>query len=497
MPIVPAANATPPFVVALDVGTFSVRALLFDRCGNAVEGVEGRRPCPMRSTPEGGGEVDAEELLDRVCQALDDLFLQAGELAAGIKGVALSTFWHGLLGVGPDDRPITPVYTWAVPRCEAAHTLGELLDEDAVHARTGCRFYPSYVPAKLLRIYQLNPELFYSASRWLSFGDYLCLRLFGRAVTSISMASGSGLFDVHACEWDRELLHTLSVRPDQFPYVADLDAPLQGLQSPHAERWPALKDVPWTPPLGDGACNSIGSGCLTPERLALMISSSGAMRVTQNAERFPIPPELFGYRIDRRRYVLGGGLSDGGNLVDWIRATFRVLPPEDLEEELAEMEPDGHGLTLMPFLGGGRAPGWMGDAQALLMGLRLTTRPIEVLRAGLEAIACRFSVLYQGLRPSVPQVKEIVASGRAVLCSPSWLQILADALGEPVAACAEQEATGRGAALLLLESIGELKSLEDAPPVLSQTFAPDPERHQRYQAAIDRQRRYYNLLASE
>jgi gluconokinase len=158
------------------------------------------------------------------------------------------------------------------------------------------------------------------------------------------------------------------------------------------------------------------------------------------------------------------------------------------------MEPDAHGLTILPFLAGERAPGWAGHARATIHGLSLATTPLEILRAGLEAVAYRIAVVFKLLRQLLPSEPQVVASGGALLHSSAWLQIMADALGRPVAVSEVQEASGRGTALLALEALGILKDLSEVPDFIGPVFEPDLERHERYLKAIERQKALYEKL---
>jgi gluconokinase len=483
------------FALTLDVGTSSVRALLFAPDGRHVPGVEGREACVTRATPDGGVEIDAEDLVARAARSVDAALAAAGGRPIGAVGSC--TFWHSVLGIDAAGDPVTPVYTWADMRGDARRSLGARLDERAFHARTGCLFHASYPPAKLLWISETRPDVFRRAARWMSFGEFLFFRLFGRAVCTYSMASGAGLLDVHARRWDAPILRALGVPEERLWPLGDVGQALQGLREPYASRWPALKDVPWCPPVGDGGCNSLGSGCSTADRVAVMLGTSGALRASWKAERVEIPWGLFCYLASRERYVMGGALSNGGNLVEWVRGAFRLGEPEAVEREIAAMPADAHGLTFLPFLAGERSPGWSPDARGMLLGLRLATRPIDVLRAGLEAVAIQFGLLHGLLSKAVPAAREVVASGGGFVNSPAWTQILADVLNRPVALSAEPEASSRGAALLAMEALGWIRSAEDLPAALGRTFEPDAGRHAAYRAASDRYaKRYEQLVAS-
>jgi gluconokinase len=484
---------TPPaeFVLTLDVGTSSVRALLFDRAARHVDGLEARRTHAVTTTPDGGAELDPRSLLREVEEVVDEILAKAGPRARQIGAVACCTFWHSVLGVEEDGAPATPVLTWGETRgAGKADELRKKLDEKRYHARTGAFFHPLFLPPKLLWL----PERTRTKQRLMSFGEFLYGELFGRTLCTVSMASGTGLLDINACDWDGEILQALGVSVDQLSPLGDVKDAFTGLREGYAKRWPALKDVPWTPPVGDGACNNLGSGCATPERIAVMVGTSGAMRAVVETPRIDIPWGLWCYRADRRRVVLGGALNDGGNLIDWCRRTFQLGAPEEVERQVAAMAPDSHGLTFLPFLAGERSPGWVAHARASISGLSLDTKPAQILRAGMEAVALRFELIRGMLFEAVPQAREIVSSGGALRESPAWVQILADAMGRPIRPSAEPEASARGAALLTLEALGMIPRLED----LAASFGPPvpsaPARHAAYARALLRQKDLYAKL---
>lgn len=482
-----------PLVLTLDIGTSSARALLFDARARPLAGLEARRTHSVTTTPDGGAELDPEFLVRQVEETVDELLARAGTRAGSIAAVACCTFWHSVMGLDAAGAPLTAVYTWGDTRAASAgKELHARLDEKSFHARTGAFFHPLYWPEKLLWL-RSHPN-FSRVRSWVSFGEFLYRRLFGRTICTVSMASGTGLLDINACAWDAATLQAAGVRAEQLSPLGDVKDALTGLTDRYAARWPALRAAPWTPPVGDGACNNLGSGCSTPDRLAVMVGTSGAMRVASTADRIDIPWGLWCYRADRRRVLLGGALNDGGNLVEWCRRTLQLGAPADVERELAAMEPDAHGLTFLPFLAGERSPGWVATARASIVGLSLDTRPVQILRAGMEGVALRFELIRGLLCDAVPQVGEIVSSGGALRESPAWTRILADAMGRPILPSAEPEASCRGAALLTLEALGRIGRVEDLPAAFGPAVPSDPARHARYAAALARQKDLYAKL---
>jgi gluconokinase len=446
-------------------------------------------------TADGGAELDPNWLFDQLCSTIDQV------LAAGdppILAVATDTFWHSLIGLDAAGRPVTPIYPWLDSRSRAdVATLRQRLDERAVHARVGCVLHWSYWPAKLSWLRRTQPRLFRRVARWVSFGELVVQRLTGATGISVSMASGTGLLDVHACAWDTAVLDAIDVYPDTLAHITPLrDTSVANTEA--SKRWPLLTNMPWLPAVGDGACSNLGAGCTTPDRVAVMIGTSAAERVVWSPPaRFQIPWGTWCYRVDERRTVNGGAFNDGGSLLGWLRMSLRLPPVRSLEAELARLEPDSHGLTVLPFWGGERSTHWADDARGSIVGLRLHTRPVDILRACMEAVALRFGELDRMLIETMPVGGEVVATGGALLHSPAWMQILADVLGRPVLASSEPEASSRGASLLALETLGLLETpLEQLRPAGRRRFEPSPERTLIYRAALERQRRLYDALVS-
>ena len=208
-----------------------------------------------------------------------------------------------------------------------------------------------------------------------------------------------------------------------------------------------------------------------------------------------IPWGLWSYRVNRDTELIGGALSEGGSLFKWMIETLNL--GQNVEQELATLEPDAHGLTMLPFLAGERAPNWNADARGAIIGLHLNTRPIDIVRAGLESVAYRLGLIFELLHSAVPKANQVVASGGALINSPAWTQIITDTLGVPVIVSAESEATSRGAALLALKTLGEISSLADLPAQTGVVFTPDAARHEIYARALERQKSLYNAVVKK
>ena len=420
-------------VLALDVGSSSVRAQRFDTRGNADGGLR----------HESYATQDADDVVAAVRRVLD-----------GEEAEATSCFAHSLVAVDESWNALTPILGWRDTRSAgAADWLARQLDAEAVHARTGAFLHPSYWPAKLAWLAETEPEIFRRAAWFVSFADYL----HGAPETSLSMASSSGLLDLTTHEWDEDLLATLRLDPVRLPQIAD--APL------------------WV----DAACSNAGAGCTTHTRAALMVGTSGALRLLYETERPQPKPGLFLYLADARHVVEGGALSDGGNLYAWLERTLA-----EASGSLAERDPSDHGLVFLPFLGGERSTGWNPHARGTIHGLTFATNPLDLRQAAYEGVAFRFAAIAELL----PELQEVVATGGGLLRDPDWIQIMADALARPVAVSGVPEASLRGAAVLALARSGH--EVAEAP--VTDVVHPRADRADAYRAAREAQRELYEAL---
>ncbi len=490
------AGRTPASLLALDIGTSGVRAALFDDQCNELPGlaIKCHRNLPAFSDL---GVLDAVELTNQVIETINDLLDAAVGSAHEIRYVAVSCFWHSLLGVDSDFQPTTALSSWADTRAaESAVLLRSRFNEQESHQRTGCRFHPSYWPAKLHWLLENQADACQRTARWLGFPEFLCHKLFDSSSMSVSMASATGLMNQRTCQWEWEFIEALKVSTQSFVEIS-ADDQHPNLRTEFAERWPALSQARLMTVVGDGAANNIGSGCATKDRFALMIGTSGAIRSVYKGDPPEyLPDELWSYRVDRSRVVVGGALSDGGGLYRWLTDLMHIGDdPVELENRLAGLEPDSHGLTVLPFWSGERSTGWSASARGAILGLTQQTKPVEIMRAALEAVAYRFGLIARTLE-KVARPTAIVATGNALHSSGVWLQIIADVLGRPIVLSGTREASTRGAALLALQSVGKIQNLEQCSMEFDEIVQPDMMRHHRYMDGLERQQRMYECLVA-
>jgi gluconokinase len=479
-------------VLALDVGTSSTRAMLFDTNATAIEGAEVHIKYMRRLAADGTAEVDVEHLFAKVVESVDRLLEQVGD-SRRIEAVGISTFWHGLLGSARDGKAVTPLYLWSDSRSwREAEAMSRELDGEDLRQKTGCPVHPTYWPAKLRWLRRERPELWEQDTHWLSFGDLLWWRWFGVPMTSASIASGTGLTSLRtAPSWAADVLELVGLKPGALAEIGDQPG---RLGSEFAARWPRLADIPWLLPAGDGALASLGTGCTEAHLRSVTIGTSGAVRVMSRDLPERLPAGLFCYRLDAETYVPGAASSNGGNLYEWLGKTLQL--DSDADAAIAGIEPGSHGLSVLPLLAGERSLGFAPHATGAIAGLTLASRPEQIARAAMEAIAIELARYNRRIDETWRSAERLVGSGAALLKSPAWMQMVADATGVTLQAGAIPEASSRGAALLALQHLGEWHAGQEAVQVTA-TFEPNPEAHRVYRRATEKQEALYELLVAE
>lgn len=489
-------SSNTPYVLAVDIGSSSVRATVYDAHAEVVPGLSVATPHVTPTTADGGAVEDPIALAAVVEQTFDELVALAGDAAHEIVAVGLDTFVGNLLGVDANGAPTTPVYTYADTRSKDEVTqMRRDLDAVDVHQRTGVTLHTAYAPARLLWVRKTESEAWDKTVTWTNFASFLYGRWFGRdAACSSSVASWSGLLNRHTGTWDDNLLDYTGVSVEQLPELADYGDTMSGLTPEYAAKWPTLADVPFCLAVGDGAAANVGERCSAPGETALTVGTTGAVRAGVAIPLASVPRGLSVYNLSSERILLGGAVTDAGGLFAWMRDTFNVPDPATLESEISVLPPDGHGLTVLPFLRGERSPGWLDNATGAVTGLRASTTPAEIVRAGIESVAYRFALIADRLSAVVAPGPEIVVGGGAAQSSPTWLQMFADVLNRTVVESGEPETTSRGSAILALESAGVIASLDDLPAQRGRRYTPNTAATEAYRAGLERHHQLYHSL---
>lgn len=415
-------------LLALDIGSSSVRAAVFDSDGR--HGPVASRAYADRTQRASSGVFPAPE----VASLVRDLLLEL-ELAS-VKTVAISSLWHSIVGVDRDGTPVTDVYTWE--SSAPAVTLPSLrtaLDQSSYRERTGSYLHSSYPLAGWWYLRSRSGP----AHRWIDLPSWVASEVLGvEGGWSVDMAAGSGLWNQDSGSWDDTTLSIVGLP------VADL-GPLWTAPQPVGEQAHTfgLAGAVVVPPYGDGACSSIGVGAVGGAVSALTAGTSGSLRTLLNGPPPTVPFGLWRYQLGDIT-AIGGAASNVGNLLQWTRSTLGVDDPLAFAEGAP---PRFDGLLATPDFAGQRGPFYAADAAGGIGGLRLHHTRQDIAHALAFAILGTYRELAALTIQAVPTVTSFIAAGGVLNARPVFAQLLADATNRPVYVANADEASLVGAAL--------------------------------------------------
>jgi gluconokinase len=480
-------------VIGIDTGTTATKAVAagLDAELRAHASVH----YPLSVPAPGRAELDPDQLRNAAVKALVDVAGQCRERGDRVIAVSLSAFLHAVVPMDAAGRPLGPLVTWADGRAGAQSeeiTAAGLAKK--LQARTGTPVHPMAPLSKLAWWKANDPETLGKTPRW---GGVKELVLAGLAdasyVVDLSVASGTGLYDIHTGTWDPEAMDIAGVRPDQLATVVPTTERLR-LRPDVAAAARLPGDTPLIIGAADGPLANLGVGATPAGVAAVSLGTSGALRTVVDAPTADAAGRLFCYALTEHRWVIGGAVNNAGSVVRWAGQSFAggfARPPaegEDADErdaalllEAAGAPAGSDGLLCLPYLLGERAPWWRPGMRGAYIGLRREHGRPHLVRAAVEGVCQQLALVRDSFAAENLEVTEVRATGGAV-ASDLWVGVLAAALDLPVAVADTPEGTAIGACLLGLHALGELPDLDQAAALIdiAPPTVPDPENAELY-----------------
>ena len=338
----------------------------------------------------------------------------------------------------------------------------------------------SYWPAKLRWLWRTDRPLFRKVHRWVSPADWIFAKIFGAAGTSHSMASATGLYDLRTKSWHNELCRACRIDLQQ------LDVLSESSDSRRTD-FDELGSARVFNPVGDGAAGNLGSGADAPGRIAINVGTSAAVRLvmSKNEGRARVPLGLFRYAVDQDRAVVGGAVSNAGNLHQWCLQQLQVGMTE--ARALSRSAAANNDLTILPFWVNERAPTWPENLRGAVVGLRQATNAAAIFRAAMCATFYRLADILELFEQNNGRAKQIIVSGGILRSNPAML-LLADSLGRDICISAEQEASLHGAAVYATGKLGHKPAPLPKPKLVRHdpAFAAKHRMRREQQAALEK-----------
>ncbi|WP_296946213.1 glycerol kinase GlpK [uncultured Massilia sp.] len=445
------------YILALDQGTTSSRAILFDRAGQVVAGAQ--QEFPQHFPQPGWVEHDPLDIWDSQLAVARQVLRDGGVAAADVAAIGIANqrettvVWDRRTGA-----PLCHAIVWQDRRtaglCDALREAGKA---PLIQRKTGLELDAYFSATKLQWLLTQVPGARVRAERGeLAFGtvdSWLVYKLTGRHVTDPGNAARTMLFNINSLRWDPELLALFGVPAAMLPEVV----PSAGTVGVAAEEWFG-RAIPIAGIAGDQQAATFGQAC---HRRGMVKNTygTGCFMLMHAGDA---PPQSYnrllatvGWTVDGRTdYLLEGSVFMGGATVQWLRDGLGIIRASSDVEALAQSVPDSGGTMLVPAFTGLGAPHWDAYARGTIVGMTRGTTAAHIARAAIEAIAFQSAELLAAMQKDVDcAVHEVRADGGAAR-NDLLMQFQADLLGLPVIRPQVTETTALGAAYLAGLAVG-------------------------------------------
>ena len=456
------------YILAIDQGTTSSRAILFDARGASVASAQ--QEFPQIFPASGWVEHDPEAIWSSTLATIKACLAKAGVEAAALAGIGITNqrettvVWDRASG-----KAIYNAIVWQDRRtadlCAALTRDGHTVE---VQARTGLLIDSYFSATKIAWILDHVPGARAEAEAGkLAFGtvdSFLLWRLTGGTVhaTDATNASRTNLLDIHTGDWSDDLLTLFKVPRAGLPEVKDSAAAF-GITDPNL----LGAAVPVLGIAGDQQAALVGQACFTPGMMKstygtgcfALLNTGGQAVISRNRLLTTI-----GYQLDgKRTYALEGSIFIAGAAVQWLRDGLQIITSASDTGPLAEAAADEEDVYLVPAFTGLGAPYWDSAARGALYGLTRKTGRAELARAALEAVAYQTRDLLEAMQadwPSAQSGETVLRVDGGMVASDWTLQFLADLLAAPVDRPVILETTALGAAYLAGRQAGIYPDLD-------------------------------------
>lgn len=462
------------YSIGIDIGTTSTKAIIFTDSGINIK--EAAVEYPLLTPEPKVAEQDPDEIVNAVILATKTVIKEANLSTHQIKFLSFSAVMHSLIGLGQNGKPLTASITWADQRSENyARTLNET-NGLSIYKNTGTPIHSMSPLTKLMWLKEEKPDIFNTASYFIGIKEYFFHKLFGEYVVDYSIASATGLFNVHTLDWDDEALETAQISKEQLPKLVPTTEVFTGMNELVANELGIDPSTPVVIGANDGCLANLGVNAIDPGVIAMTIGTSGAIRTVTDKPITDPEGKFFCYALTEEHWVIGGPVNNGGMILDWLKnelgreETIEALqnnqnPLDYITEKISKVRPGSEGLLFYPYLTGERAPLWNANAKGSFYGLAFHHKKEHMMRAILEGINLNLYMVYQTLQETIGLPDKIQASG-GFAQSEVWRQMIADIFNTEIHVSQTIEGSALGAVILGRYALGEINSLNEGAKIV-------------------------------
>lgn len=445
--------------LAVDIGTTNLKVVLFDNEFNDIEQVS--RGYKTNYLSNGV----AEQSIDEIYQALEDSITwvvgKHPEITEKIKTINFSSAMHSIILLDRSMNPLTNTIIWADNRAvDEVETFKNSYDWLTYYRNTGTPIHAMSPFAKLL--WFKNGHQINGMSYCCGIKELLIYKLTNEFVMDYSLASSTGLFNIHTMAWDQQALSVTEITEAMLPKLVDVAYQLKINSLSFSEKTKLSSLTEIVIGASDGCLANLGSGALLPGETTLSIGTSGAIRMTVEKPLLDPQGRTFCYYLCPGKWIIGGAVNNGGNILTWLNQLIfsgKENVYERIKPALQMISTETKGLFFIPHLHGERAPYWDGRLTASYIGLLPTHTKLHLLKAALEGVAMNLKEVWQVVQDLAGDSTKIIASGGFVN-SPEWTALITDIFGVDLYIQPKTEHSCLGAVLLSEKSTNTPMSSE-------------------------------------
>lgn len=466
------------FYIGIDIGTTATKAICFDIHGNVIRQVS--NAYPMYHPKPDWSVQNPQEILQTVIDCI-------AEITNGIQPefISFSSAMQSIVAIDKTGKPLTAAILWADNRANAiAEKLKNSEKGNHFYQKTGIPIHPFSPMTKIAWFKEFDSNIFAQTYKFISIKEYVWHHLTNEYCTDTSMASGTGLLNIHTLQWDPEILDFLNLKPEQLSTVCEVTHRCKGISD----------DFLYIIGGGDGALANLGTGAMNKGCIALTIGTSGAVRLPIDKPYLDEQMRTQCYHLIDDQYLVLGAVNNGAIILQWLRETLLKTDQsfEVLFEEAEKIPAGSEGLLFVPYLLGERAPIWDAAAQGSILGMQITHTQAHLVRATLEGILYGLFQITEILLPDPEKRKhtKLMASG-GFGKSELWLQMVADIFQMPVETSQTIEGSAWGAVMIGMKSMGKDITNENK---TGKTFCPNTAYKSVYEVAFTKFKKVYPVL---
>jgi len=474
-------------IIGVDIGTTHVKAVVASAARKIL--YEAKAAYPTFNPSQGYHEQNPHDIFEAVLYVLRESCEFVNDKST-IACVSFSAAMHSLAAVDNEGKPLTSLMTWADTRSNKyAQQLKNSSEGRLIYERTGTPVHPMSPLCKIAWIRNEMPVVFDNSFKFISGKEYIFHQLLGEFVIDHSIASATGLFDIHQKKWCDESMKFAGITGKQLSKPVSTTQAFTKLKDKYQQLLNLPAGIPFLIGASDGCLANIGAGAVLPGELALTIGTSGAVRKLSEHINPDPGQRLFNYILDEATFLTGGAINNGGIILKWFLDAFMDNDLSDDEKMKSIMEKavcvaaGAEGLIFLPYLYGERAPVWDASAKGVFIGISSMHKKEHFMRAILEGISFSLLQIVKSIEESGETVDTIFANGGFIQSS-LWVKILADVLNKKIVVSHAGDASAMGAVFLAMKYLGSLKEWKDVKGIITadEEYYPDSLLHQQYAA---------------